>query len=220
MLSKKKDMRVCRYTLAIAILSCSLLCIPQAAANSEVPHEYKIKAAFIYQFILFIEGWKFQQEDSADAEGDKNPDEPIVIGIIGQNPFQDAFQPLKDRKVRSRNVIIKYFKGFSDLDNQDEDATIHPDIENIKQCDLLFVCSSEYPYIKNILGPIRKERILTIADTQGFLEKGGIINFMLEKNRVRFEINVAAAKRAKLTIRSKLLRLAIRVISKDDLEEK
>ena len=81
------------------------------------------------------------------------------------------------------------------------------------------MCSSERQYINEILEPIRNERILTIADTKGFLEKGGIINFIIEKSKVRFEINVEGARRAKLTIRSKLLRLATRVIMKDEVED-
>jgi hypothetical protein len=85
---------------------------------------------------------------------------------------------------------------------------------------VLLLCPSEQRHIRNTLDPIRTESILTIADTEGSLEKGGIINFVIEKNKIRFEINTAAAKRAGLTIRSKLLRLATRLIAEDDVEGK
>jgi hypothetical protein len=210
-----------RACTIIAILSISA--VPGALSadtQSETPYEYRIKASFMYQFVNFIDGWKFQKDSEGDKGESTDSDKPIIIGIIGKNPFRDAFVPLKDKKANNKKVILKYFKGFSEFDEGDEKITLHPDIENIKQCDLLFICSSEKQYIRNILEPIQNERILTVADTQGLLEKGVIINFIVEKNRVRFEVNTAGAGRAKLIIRSKLLRLAKRIIMKDDIEEK
>ena len=168
----------------------------------------------------FIDGWKFQKgPDGNDGESGES-DKSIILGIIGKDPFQDAFVLLKDNKAKNRKFIVKYFKGFSEFSDGDEKAALHPEIENIKTSDILFICSSERRYVRNILEPIRKENILTIADTQDFLEKGVIINFTLEKNKVRFEINTAGAERANLIIRSKLLRLAERIIMKDDVVEK
>jgi hypothetical protein len=185
-----------------------------AVAESKASHEYCIKAAFMHQFVNFIDGWKFQQEDNQDD------DRPILIGVIGDSPFEDAFEPLQHKKAKGRNVTIRYFKGFSQLDDRDDKTNPHSEIENIKQCDVLFICSSEEHYIDNILDPIRHERILTIADTPGFIERGGILNFIVEKNKVCFEINTAGAYRAKLKIRSKLLRLAKRIVTTDNVEDK
>ena len=222
MLRQRKISKIYKHAAVIATLTViyTVSCITPVLAQSEFPHEYKIKAAFMFNFVKFIDGWKFEHDAGKDNINDKNNNKPIVLGIIGEDPFREAFEPLKDRQVKDRKVIIKYFKGFSDLKKQDEEITLHPDIEDIKQCDLVFICSSEELYIDNILDPIRNESILTLADTQGFLEKGGIINFIIEKNKVYFEINANAAKRANLTIRSKLLRLAKRVIEKDVVEEK
>jgi len=184
-----------------------------AYGESGVSHEYKIKAVYIYQFINFIDGWDFQKEEN------KNNNEPIVIGIIGKNPFNDAFEPLKEKTVQDRKVTIKYFKGFSELKNVDKQNMSHPDIEKIKDCNVLFICASEKNYITDILSSIRNNTILTVADMQNFLEKGGIINFIIEKNKVLFNINTVAAKRAKLTIRAKLLRLAKKIIETDQVEK-
>lgn len=219
---QKNNIRIQGHIVAIATLvaACAALFTSPADAQQTPTYEYRVKAAFMFNFIKFIDGWKFQKEASEDNGNDANSNKPIVIGIIGEDPFKDAFEPLKDRLVKNRKVTIKYLKGFSVLKKQDQQITIHPDIEEIRKCDLIFICSSEEQYIDNILGPIRNESILTVADTQGFLEKGCIINFIIEKHKVYFEFNATSAKRANLTIRSKLLRLAKRVIEKDAGEEK
>lgn len=191
-------------------------CMSTAAAQSASSYEYRLKATFIYEFVKFIDGWKFEQEKD-DNNG--NNESPILLGVIGKDPFGDAFKPLTDKTVKDRKVEVRHFEGFSKLKSQDKDVMVHPEINQIKKCDMLFVCSSEQKYIDEILDPIRNERILTIADTEGFMEKGGIINFIIEKSKVRFEINIDGAKRAKMTIRSKLLRLATHLIMEDEVED-
>jgi len=88
----------------------------------------------------------------------------------------------------------------------------------IRQCHVLFVCPSEKPFLARILPPVQKAGILLVGDTASFLEAGGTINLVIEEKKVRFEINLAAARRAQLQIRSSLLRLAIRTIEHDSLE--
>jgi len=214
MFGQNKNMRIRGSTAAIAMLAiCIVLCIRPVGAQSTFPHEYRIKAAFLYEVVKFMNGWKFQQETEANSD-----QRPIIIGIIGTDPFLDAFGPLKAKRVRKRKVVIRYFKGFSDLRAQGNRSTLHPDIEDIRKCDLLFISSSEQQYTDTILGPIRYDCMLTVADMPGFLERGGIFNFVTEKHKVRFEINTAGAQRARLTIRSQLLRLATRVIDEDGIK--
>ena len=215
-------MKFVRYMTGIAGLAVMYIfsCMSPAATQDTPNYEYRLKATFIYQFVNFIDGWKFEQEKGENNKNNENKEKTILLGIIGEDPFGDAFKPLMKKTIRDRKIEIRHFEGFSELKNEDEDVTVNPEIDQIKKCDLLFVCSSEWRYIKEILDPIRKERILTIAETDGFLEKGGIINFIIDKSKVRFEINVAGAKRAKLTVRSQLLRLATRIIMEDQIEDK
>ncbi len=196
------------WAVIAMLLACARSGSAQTDSNAPATREYRVKAAFLYNFISFVDGWRFEQEG-------QDEDKLIRIGVIGRDPFKDAFDPLKDKRVHGRKIEIKYFKGFSDLNNGPDEVERHPDHKNLVVCDLLFICQSERLYIDKILDPIRTEPMLTIADTDGFLEAGGIINFITEESNVRFEINTAAAKRAKLTIRSKLLRLAKRIIDKD-----
>lgn len=215
---RKIDNRIRRNLGIVIILAviCAMPCVSLAGANSASSHEYRLKAAFMFQFVNFVDGWRFQQETNGS---NTNSDKLIRIGIIGEDPFKDAFKPLMDKTVKGRKIAIKHFKGLSNLQSQDKKVTIHSELEDIKKCDLIFVCSSEQQYIDEILDPLRGESILTVADTQNFLEQGGVINFIVEKSKVRFEINLAGAKRAKMTIRSKLLRLATQIIMDDEVEE-
>ena len=206
--------------VTILVVIGALLSVTPAAAESTSSHEYQVKAAFMFQFVNFIDGWKFQQKDSESNKNNSDKDKLVLVGIIGENPFKDAFVPLMEKKIRDRRIVLKQFKGFSDYKKKDKKIEVHPDIEDIKKCDMLFICSSERQYIIDILKPVQSERILTVADTQDFIEHGGIINFIIEKNKVRFEVNVIAAKRANLIFRSKLLRLAARVIMEDKVEGK
>ena len=82
----------------------------------------------------------------------------------------------------------------------------------MKKCHLLFICSSEKDNLTDIIDIIKNKNILTVGETKDFLKTGGIINFLLDDNKVRFEINLSAAKKSNLIIRSQLLRLAQKVI--------
>ena len=168
-------------------------------AESPRSQEYMVKAAFLYNFIKFIE---WPEEKLADSNS-------MTIGIIGKNPFGKAFEPLKDKQIKDKNVIIKQFKGNEELKQSDGHT------EALKKCHVLFICRSEHKQLEEIIKSVKGHSVLTVGDIKDFLESGGMINFVMEDEKVRFEIHNAAAKRAKLDIRSKLLRLAKRTL--DDL---
>jgi hypothetical protein len=204
------------YGIAALLLTMSLP--GKVRANDTADREHRLKAAFLYNFMMFVNGERFQW----DAEGEEAPDpnQPIQIGIVGRNPFGDAFEPLKDKTIRNRRVAIKSFKGFSELINEDGNLPeAHPQLEAMRRCHVLFVCPSEQAYVDAILGPIRTLDILTVGETPGFLEAGGIVRFIIEDKKLRFAVNLAAATRAKLQVRSKLLRLAKRIITHDAFEK-
>ncbi len=180
--------------------------------------EYQVKAAFTCQCIAFVSGWKFEQESEQNGDYASNDDRPIRIGIVGEDLFKDAFAPLVNRKARGRQVQVRRFPGFSELDYSDSSEERLVQSEEIKTCDLVFVAASERSHLNAILKPLRNEPILTIADTPGFLERGGIINFATVGRHIKFEINTADVRRAKRDMRSRLLRLATRVIDEDDVE--
>jgi hypothetical protein len=184
-------------------------------ADSEKNKEYQIKAAFLYNFINFID---WPKEEKADV------DESITIGIIGSEDFTKACEPIKRKKIKERNISIKYFAGYEKLkkSNDTDDSQWNKKIEALKVCNVLIFCNSNLVRIKNpnqIIKALEGLPILTVGETEHFLESGGVINFLMEDEKVCFEINNSAAKQAKLNIRSKLLRLAKKVI-KDETPDK
>src|SRR6266404_289814 len=120
------------------------------------------------------------------------PDSPIVIGIVG------------DKKIGGRGFMVKRLKWAKDF-------------KDLKDCNILFVSSSEKEHMDDVIRMLRWLPILTIGETPGFAERGGIIRFTLEDNRVRLEANVEAARQANLTISSRLLTLA-RIIQQPPAE--
>ena len=203
-------------SMALALLTVSLAGIVRADAATD--REYHLKAAFLYNFMMFVEGKRFEWEPHDKETAD--PNERVQIGIVGKAPFGDAFEPLKDKKIKNRRVVVKRFKGFAELVDKDgRSPQQHPQLEAIRQCHVLFICASERAHLNAIIGPIRTLGVLTVADMPGFLEAGGMINFVIEDKKVRFEVNIAAAGRARLQIRAKLLRLAKRVVAHDAFEK-
>jgi hypothetical protein len=202
-------MRVRAYKLIVWVLVLLVApCAAQGRDESAAQREYQIKAAFLYNFIKFVD---WPKEKVAESN------EPVVLGIVGKDPFGNAFAPVKDKQDKGRKVLIKRLKPIEELKKSGEKdkSLLEREIDSLRKCHLLFICSSEEKSINEIINLVKGHSVLTIGDMQGFLESGGIINFIMEEKKVRFEINMTAAKHAKLQIRSQLLRLAKRVIKEE-----
>ncbi len=116
----------------------------------------------------------------------------LTICILGNDPFDEALNTIENKIVKEMKIIIKRFSR----------------IEDVKDCQILFVSTSEKKKLSEILTKIKDRPILTVAETKHFCQSGGVINFKIVKGKVRFEINVNAAERSGLKISSKLLKLA------------
>lgn len=173
-----------RATL-IACLSLALLLLAATAQESQ-PSEYQVKAAFLFNFAKFVE-WP--------PEAFEGETSPLVFGILGDNPFGDALErTIQNKTINRHSLVIKQFHSVAEVTN----------------CHVLFVCASEKKRLAEICGGLRGTSILTVGDTEGFSEAGGMINFVFENKRIRFQINDEPAKAARLKISSKLLNLAVR----------
>jgi len=170
-----------------------------APSESETSREYQIKAAFLFNFFKFVD-WPIEKTP--------NSNEPFTIGVIGKDPFGKSLEPIENKKVKGRKVVIKKIRSFQKQESSERKDTI----KALRKCHLLFISSSKKENLTTIIEAVQDASILTVGETAGFLESGGIINFVMEDKKVRFEINNFAAKQASLKIRSRLLRLARRVI--------
>ncbi len=166
--------------MTLAVLALLLLAAPTVRAQ-EAYREYDVKAAFLYNFVKFVE-WP-----PAAFRDDRSP---IEICVHGTDPFgQSLDDVVKGETVGARGLSIRRPASF-------------------EGCHVLFVCASERERMSEVLAAVGGRPVLTVADSDGFLRAGGMINFVLDEGRVRFRINQAAAERVRLTISSKLLRLA------------
>jgi hypothetical protein len=206
-------MKIRAYNLIVLALVLFMAAIaPKAWADSTQTLEYQVKAAFIYNFIKFVDWPKEKVTDS---------NTPLTIGIIGQDPFKDAFGPLQEKEIKDRKVIIQRFEGFVELEKSGKKKKDqpHPKSQDIQKCHLLFICPSESERIADIIASVKDHSVLTVGEAKDFIESGGVINFIVEEQKVRFEINTAAAERAKLKIRSNLLRLAKRIVRENAVKK-
>jgi hypothetical protein len=164
------------------------LWLTSAGAQSPTAGEYQVKAAFLYNFAKFIE-WPPSSFSDASA--------PIRICILGRDPFGAELHAIADEKtVNGRKLQVSQLG----------------DLQMVKTCHILFIASSEKTQLKQALESLQGADVLTVGDTEGFVEKGGMINFVLENDRVRFEVNHKAVEQAGLKVSSKLLNIAKSVI--------
>jgi hypothetical protein len=167
-------------SLGIAVL---LAAATNAAVRAQASREYDIKAAFLYNFVKFVD-WP------ADALPESSL--AITLCVLGQNPFGSALDAIKDNVVKGKKIAIR-------------DVA---DVQDARSCNVLFVSSSEAKRMPQILTELGSASTLTVGDAEGFAERGGMIQLINDQNKVRFQINVDAAERARLKIGSRLLNLA------------
>lgn len=145
--------------------------------------EYKVKAAYLYNFAKFVT-WP---EDTF-----KDPSLPLGICIFGDDPFGDAIDVIKDKNVKGKKLEIKQSSGKSEL----------------MGCHILFISPSENKNLSGILKNIKNKHMLTVSDMNKFAHRGGMINLKQVKDKIRLEINHEAAKQSGLKVSSKLLKIA------------
>jgi hypothetical protein len=184
-------------TLWAAILIAVLLCASGIARAEEAPSlEYKVKAAFLFNFLKFVE-WPPPKASEATA--------PITIAVLGEDKFGAAFNEITSRKIKDRSIAIKRFADF----NTDEAKA------QLSQCQLVFISADQQKYTKDIIELLKKKPVLIVGETPGFLEVGGMVNFIMQEGKVCFELNQDTAEVSDLKMASQLMRLAKRVIDKD-----
>ena len=222
-----------KFCILVILILFAAFVSPAMTADSAGSSEYQIKAAFIYNFMKFIE-WPKETvgEDNGDGNSsepkvDNKKDEPIVIGIVGDNPFGKAFEPVVRKKINNKKVVIREFEGLEKYRARAKNKAKYKEEyiaeygKALRNCAVLFLNSTEKYHCREMVGILKDSNVLTVGEMKDFTAKGGIIGFVVEKKKVRFEVNLTAARRADLKISSKLLRLAKRVIEeKKTTEEK
>ena len=184
--------RISLLTMGVVLMFCASL----AFASSDTYPEHEVKAAFLYNFMKFTD-WP--------EEKTKDTNNPMTILVIGDYPECKTFKDIQSKSSESSSVRVRIFKSYEQIND--------PNI--LKQSHVLFICSSEKKNIEKILDVVKDSQVLTVGEDKRFLELGGIVNFVKNEEKIRFEVNIPAATKANLKLRSKLLKLAKRVITED-----
>jgi hypothetical protein len=177
---------LCAGPVAVLGLVVTLSLAAPPVSGGEGPgkltQEYYLKAAFLFNFAHFVE-WPRQAFESATA--------PMVIGILGNDPFGESLDELVSHEsVHDRPLVVRRYRSVDEIDS----------------CHILFISQSESSRLDRILAALAHRSVLTVGETRDFAARSGIIAFELRQQRLRLQINVPAARAAKLTISSMLLR--------------
>jgi len=177
-----KPIPACRAVLCV-LLAVTALRLDAAEATGKIVREYDLKAAFLFNFTHFVD-WP------SEAFADDNA--PIVIGILGDDPFGPVLDRIiEGETIKNHKLVVKRSRRIQDL----------------RTCHVLFISKSEKGRIGQILTSLDGASVFTVGEVEGFARRGGITNLFLQGNKVRFEINVEAAKRKGLKISAQLLAL-------------
>lgn len=165
-----------------------LLDLPTGAAS---PTEYQVKAAYLFNFGRFVQ-WPSR------ASAGQNTTFPICV--LGADPFGKVLdETIAGQSIDSKTVVARRI-------NQAGDAA---------GCRVLFISAVDGAHLKSILENLDSFSILTVSDMPDFMDRGGMIQFVKRRRTVRFAINLAAARRAGLSLSSQLLKVALRVKETD-----
>lgn len=169
-----------RHFIAVFFLFGKLVLLAQVIPSLE----YQLKAVFLFNFTQFID-WQPQSFSSDNA--------PLVIGVIGKNPFGNYLQSaISGEQKTGHPVTVRYCSNEAEA----------------QACHILFINLRDSQQRRNIIEAVGEKNILTVSDAPDFVEEGGMIRFFTQNKKIKFEINLEACKAAGLEPSSKLLRVA------------
>jgi hypothetical protein len=178
---------VLRSIIISAFVGVFLLCVlysDSAWSSEEITvTEYEVKAAFLLNFIRFV-NWSDRTRGETGNE--------LILGIVGEDRFGKALNLIRGAEIKGKTLVVK--------------NTV--DSNSLTSCDILFISSSEKDQLPSIMAAVKDLSVLTVSEIEGFAQRGGMINFIIVGNKIRFEINPDAAKQAGIHISSQLLQLA------------
>lgn len=173
-----------RKLLLVSVAVSILLGFSSGLLAADNRTEYRIKAAFLFNFARFVE-WPDSKLE--------NDDSPFQICVYGDDPFGEVL----DQTVRGKTI------GDHPL------AVRRPEkIAELRSCEIVYISSAESPRFRSVIQALEGSSSLLVNDHPDFINQGGMIRFVIVDRKLRFEINPDAAKREQLKISSKLLRVA------------
>lgn len=182
------DSAVCGMSLKClrrTICFVMLMLLWGSCALGNTVQEYQIKAAFLYNAAKFIE-WP----PESNATGS------FVIGVLGDDPFGPLLDELSTKTIRGKKIIIRRFSS----------------LDKVRDCHLLFVPASERRRLSAVLSMGRGAAVLTVSDMDGFAKSGGMIEMVMDKGRLGFDVNNQQVRKQGIRISAQMLKLARTVL--------
>jgi len=176
----------CYFLIPAFVLS---LGAPMSHAQQSHPTESQVKAAYLYNFGKFIR-WPETAGDSGTS---------FDICVLGKDPF---------------GMVLDSTVVGGSIDNKKVTAKKIASLQELEHCRIVFISSSEQARLRTILAAAKAGGTLTVSDIPHFAEKGGMIEFVPQENKIRFEVNLPATEEAGLMLSSELLKVATKVIGK------
>ena len=171
----------------VSVLGAALLLQPASAGANNHSVELHIEAAYLLHFVRYVY-WPNPSPAAASS--------PVILGVLGHDPIVEVLEStVSGKTVGNRPIRIRLIASA----------------EQIEPCDILFVPQSETKQMPAVLSAVSGRPILTVSDMERFSNEGGMIEFLLVDDTVRFAINNAAAEKAGLRLASELLRVAYSV---------
>lgn len=165
-----------------------LLLSPLSSYANDTKLEYKVKAAYLYNFTKFI-NWPDDVFPVHEAH-------PFKICILGDNPFGHSLDLISNKTAQGHNVKVEYLET----------------INTQSECHVIFISKSREKEIQKIFEVLTSKNILTVSDINDFTTKGGGISLDIVNGKVQFNVNLQATNKAGLKVSAKLLELAKSVI--------
>jgi hypothetical protein len=171
--------------LKVASAACALFSSTILFAQQPKPSEYQVKATYLYNFGRFVK-WPTPTGKS----------DSFAVCVLGQDPFGPILDvTLAGEALDGKPVVLRRI----------------PRPQDAADCRILFISATEEKHLKEILTVLDEAGVLTVSDMPRFTQRGGIIQFILEGEKIRFEINLTSAESAKLVLSSELLKVAANV---------
>jgi hypothetical protein len=161
------------------------------AADQQAAFEYQLKAAFLYNLLPFVD-WPPEKLDA--------PDSAFVIGVLGKDPFGGALEAAtQGKKIKQHPLVVRHVSSAAEA----------------RTCHLLFISRSEDNRLGAIFKELRDSPVLTVGESENFIARGGMINFVIVENYLRFKTNRLAAKEAGVHLKPQLLDLERRQTNRE-----
>jgi hypothetical protein len=175
-----------RLALPGWIVAAAAMILPGRAVAQRTPTQYDVEAAYLVRFTEFV---RFPPELASAPS--------LNICVLGDDPFWNTLKKLSKNESAGRQPIR---------------ARSTQTVDDLKGCAIVFLSSSESSQMDEDLKRLEGRDLLTVSDIPGFLERGGMIQFLLEQDHVRFAINMEAVSRTRIVVSSELIKVARNVM--------